>query len=89
MLVRFAELLATTAPTITRIRSVPTITTLLKDPPPELDWPSGEVARPAEQFPTLFARTEWSDEVEAEFVDPAGEFGFNPYVHRYTPPESS
>ncbi|MFQ6329158.1 hypothetical protein ACLMAL_23895 [Nocardia sp. CWNU-33] len=85
VLVRFAELLATMAPTITRIRCVQTITRLLKDPPPELDWPSGEVARLARNYSALFVRTQWSDEVEARLAEPDGEFGFNRYTHRYHP----
>lgn len=62
-----------------------TITRLLKDPPPELDWPSGEVAGLARNYSALFVRTEWSDEVEARLAEPDAEFGFNRYTHRYHP----
>ncbi|WP_435591699.1 hypothetical protein [Nocardia sp. bgisy118] len=77
VLIRFAELLATAAPTLTRIRSTRTITGLLNDPPPELDWPSDEVTGLATEYAALLARTDWADEVRARLAQPEGEFGFN------------
>ncbi|WP_068053051.1 hypothetical protein [Nocardia xishanensis] len=74
---RFAELLATSAPTLTRIRSAQTITRLLNNPPPDLDWPSDEISCLAAQYAALLARTDWAEEVRARLAQPEGEFGFD------------
>lgn len=79
VLVRFCELLTVAAPTLPRIRSVRTITELLNDSPPELDWPSGKVAALASDYSALLARSDWSDMVRSGLAEPQwGEVGFNP-----------
>ncbi|MFI2474621.1 hypothetical protein [Nocardia xishanensis] len=77
VLIRFAELLATSAPTLTRIRSARTITRLLNNPPPDLDWSSDEITSLATQYAALLARTDWAEEVRARLAQPEGDFGFN------------
>ncbi|WP_431964303.1 hypothetical protein [Nocardia sp. bgisy134] len=79
VLVRYCELLTAAAPTLPRIRSVRTITELLNDSPPELDWTSDKVAALAADYSALMARADWSDMIRSELTEPQwGEFGFNP-----------
>ncbi|MEC3958934.1 hypothetical protein VMT65_38275 [Nocardia sp. CDC153] len=78
VLTRFGELLAATAPNLTRIGAARRVKSLLlRELPPELAWSPADVSHLLDRYTALLAQPDWFDHVRNSLTHPADDHDFN------------
>ncbi|MGW4123551.1 hypothetical protein [Nocardia sp. NPDC004711] len=75
-LARFGELIASAPLNLTLIDTAGRLKNLLKEPPPDHDWPEADISRLLGQYSALLARPDWSRHVRSALDQPTGESNF-------------